>query len=151
MMGGVDTNIPPLYRGQMLAIDKFESRIKVGENGCIVWPNKNPEGYSYMWINKKTIGAHRFIWEFFNGKIPKGLEVDHLCMNRSCVNTDHLEIVTHSENVKRCKTIKAFCKHGHVKDGYTKAGIYCKKCKALNQAKYRIRRDSQQSEDWLCL
>lgn len=136
----------------MLAIDKFESKIKVGNNGCIVWPNKNPEGYSYIWVNKRAIGAHRFIWEFINGAIPEGLEIDHTCMNRSCVNIDHLDIVTHSENMKRCKKAKNVCKYGHTKDGLTKHGIYCKQCKVRNQVNYRSRKkQSQPTLGGLCL
>ena len=45
--------------------------------------------------------AHRAYWIEANGPIPDGLELDHLCRNRSCVNVDHLEAVTHSENMRR--------------------------------------------------
>jgi hypothetical protein len=45
--------------------------------------------------------AHRFAYEFVHGKIPAGLEIDHLCGNKLCVNPQHLELVTHQENCKR--------------------------------------------------
>lgn len=45
--------------------------------------------------------AHRFAYELSVGPIPEGLELDHLCRNRRCVNPAHLEPVTHSENMRR--------------------------------------------------
>lgn len=45
--------------------------------------------------------AHRVVYEALVGPIPEGLELDHLCRNPSCVNPDHLEPVTHAENMRR--------------------------------------------------
>jgi hypothetical protein len=45
--------------------------------------------------------AHRVLYEAMRGPIPDGLELDHLCGNRGCVNPGHLEPVTHIENVAR--------------------------------------------------
>jgi hypothetical protein len=44
---------------------------------------------------------HRVSWVLTNGPVPDGLELDHLCRQRSCCNPDHLEAVTHLENVRR--------------------------------------------------
>lgn len=45
--------------------------------------------------------AHRYAYELFVGPIPDEWEVDHLCRVRSCVNPDHLEVVTLRENRRR--------------------------------------------------
>lgn len=45
--------------------------------------------------------AHRIFWERDNGPVPAGLDLDHLCRNRACVNPVHLEPVTRSQNLRR--------------------------------------------------
>jgi len=45
--------------------------------------------------------VHREIYELFVGPIPDGLDIDHLCGNKGCINPEHLEPVTRSENVRR--------------------------------------------------
>lgn len=65
---------------------------------CLVWQRGfNQKGYGL--INGR--GAHRVLWEKEHEAIPDGYELDHLCRVRSCVNLDHLEVVTHAENVRR--------------------------------------------------
>ncbi len=57
--------------------------------------------------------AHRAVYEFLVGDIPEGLDLDHLCRNRSCVNPDHLEPVTRIENMKRASKRRTSCPRGH--------------------------------------
>jgi hypothetical protein len=45
--------------------------------------------------------AHQLAYWLANGPIPKGMELDHLCYNPSCVRPTHLEVVTHDENIRR--------------------------------------------------
>lgn len=44
---------------------------------------------------------HRVVWQMLVGPIPDGMDLDHLCRVRHCVNPDHLEPVTRSENLRR--------------------------------------------------
>jgi hypothetical protein len=59
----------------------------------------------------RTVGgrfalAHRVAYEQHNGPIPDGMEVGHLCGNPACVRPDHLEAVSHAENVRRGRATK---------------------------------------------
>lgn len=78
--------------------------IKVSpETGC--WNRDlkgRPGGYTKIRTgNRRRPFAHRFCYEMFYGKIPEGLDLDHLCRNPGCVNPSHLEPVTHKENCRR--------------------------------------------------
>lgn len=83
-------------------------RIEIGGHptGCHVWRGfKDRNGYG-AFTPRKSSGirmgvAHRFVYAHFVGPIPKGMTLDHLCANPSCVNPSHLEPVTLRENVRR--------------------------------------------------
>lgn len=89
---------------------------------CWIWQlSKSEPGYgnAYNPKTRKKTKAHRMMYERVKGPIPEGLEIDHLCRVPSCVNPDHLEAVTHYENVMRGKSPLAryakatHCIHGH--------------------------------------
>lgn len=77
----------------------------VGILGCWIWKGPvAPNGYGQMPSRANEYGerlAHRASYRFHVGPIPDGLEIDHLCRVRCCVNPAHLEAVTHSVNILR--------------------------------------------------
>jgi len=72
------------------------------ETGCWLWDGNKRNGYGRFKINgDRTRSAHRASYEFHIGEIPEGMVSDHLCRNPSCINPDHLEVVTLKENIRR--------------------------------------------------
>ncbi len=78
------------------------------DTGCWLWAGHiNHLGYGTMHVEG---GANRFahclIYEAHRGPVPDGAELDHLCRTTRCVNPDHLEPVTHAENIRRGEATK---------------------------------------------
>lgn len=90
---------------------QFFDRVVFAESGCWEWiGSRNRDGYGTF----SGTAAHRLAIEIFRGPITPGLEIDHLCRNRCCVRPDHLEVVTHAENVRRSEpATKTHCVNGH--------------------------------------
>lgn len=88
--------------------------------GCWLWSGRLTEkGYGRCHIEGKERRVHRYIFEKTNGPVPDGMELDHLCRVRHCVNPEHLEVVTSRVNILRGKSLaalnaaKTHCKRGH--------------------------------------
>ena len=115
----------------------------VTECGCWVWiGGKSLCGYGRVKVQGSRIAkpTHRVIYELFNGKIPKGLEPDHICNLRCCVNPNHIEPKTHAENMARnAHARKTHCKRGHEftpeNTGHYKGSRHCRKCDVLAHQK----------------
>lgn len=80
-------------------------------NRCWPWTGWfNANGYAMLSFRTKqgrTRRAHRIAFELLRGPIPEGLELDHVCRNRGCVNPWHLDAVSHQENLRRRKLTPA--------------------------------------------
>lgn len=118
-------------------------------DGCVVWVGSISNGYGRFRVNGRTAPAHYYL----AGSPPVGLEWDHLCRNRACVWPEHLEAVSHSENVRRGETPRlaaarqqalTHCPQGHpysgdnliARNGWRK----CRTCKRVIQSRWKANR-----------
>lgn len=100
-------------------LDRFMDKFICLPLGCWLWIASVSSGYGYFQYAGKREPAHRVSYKLFRGSIPKGLQIDHLCRVRRCVNPEHLEAVTVRENVLRGNgptarhARKTHCPRGH--------------------------------------
>lgn len=126
-------------RGPLL--ERFEHFTMPEPNtGCWLWNGEiTLWGYGHLSYAGRKLRAHRVSYELFKGPIPVGLEIDHLCRVRCCVNPDHLEAVTRSANMRRSPLImrrgRTHCKNGHPYDGWHSDGYRI--CRTCNRQAYR--------------
>ena len=80
----------------------------VPPSGCWVWTGPlNNSGYGSVYYNGHVWLVHRLSHDVLVGPIPPGLTVDHLCKVRTCVNTDHMELVDLRTNILRGSSLQA--------------------------------------------
>jgi hypothetical protein len=120
--------------------DAFFNKIEVTDDHWYWRGYTSPKGYgTFGWNNQHQI-AHRFAYEHWVGPIPEGLEIDHTCKVRNCVNPAHLEPVTTLVNQHRANPPKTHCINGHE---YTEQNTrYVKnnkrQCRMCARERYRV-------------
>lgn len=127
------------------ALERFHEKYEVVPSGCWMWSGmRYRNGYAGLWDGKKNVLAHRFAHMHLIGPIPEGVEIDHTCNERACVNPAHFELVDHAENRRRSRERKLTCTNGHAFDEantyWFRGNRYCRKCRNENEKRsYRKR------------
>lgn len=126
---------------------RFAAKVAETET-CWLWTGAiNGHGYGHIKVDGRMVYAHRVAYEMSAGPIPAGLDLDHLCRNRRCVNPEHLEPVDRATNTMRGEGVTAkhsrqtHCKRGHPFDEantYTfRTGRICRACRRARDAERR--------------
>jgi hypothetical protein len=154
-------------------IERFWAKVVIkSSDDCWPWTAyTTPDGYGQFGLRYGLFLAHHVAYEFMIGPIPEELEIDHTCHSeavaagtceggstcphRRCTNPAHMEVVTHSENVRRGALAvgnarKTHCVAGHPYDEantYVRpdGGRHCKTCHRENERKNRPQRRNRQS------
>lgn len=124
-------------------IERFLDKVEITED-CWLWRASMRNQYGGFDVDGKTRAAHRVSYELFVGPVPDGLQLDHLCCNKSCVNPAHLEPVTPGENIKRAWRVSGrvkVCKRGHaMTPENTEANGHKRRCLACRQFRSKLYR-----------
>jgi hypothetical protein len=131
----------------------FERRyVQNANTGCWLWQGYlNKDGYGKFSLSGRVYKAHQAAMVLFGRDVPQGAEIDHKCRVRHCVNPDHLEAVTHRENVRRgdigkWQRVKTHCKSGHPLSGKnlyvgSDGFRYCRTCRMRWAREYNRRKE----------
>ena len=91
----------------VIEIAKFWASVDKSGN-CWTWTaGKSDTGYGQCRFKGRKVGSHRASYEIAKGRIPTGMQIDHTCHNRGCVNPDHLRLATHKENAENVAGARA--------------------------------------------
>lgn len=134
---------------------RFWSKVNM-DQPCWLWTGSlGDNGYGRFSDGERLVVAHRWSYEMAKGPVPEGLDLDHLCRVRNCVNPDHLEPVTRSENNLRgiaARGTPTHCRRGHEmtpENFYQRPGGYrvCRKCKKAGDLRRRVRKAEERKSN----
>lgn len=135
-------------------VERLWNRYEVREDGCWI-SGYSTASHGYAQIGWKEGGerrlwlAHRIAWYATHGDIPDGMTVDHICRTRTCINPDHLRLMTNWDNARRNNQGGSddypsdwSCKRNHGFEHRSKVTRACLKCHKLHNEKYLRRKKS---------
>ncbi|MEU3160041.1 HNH endonuclease signature motif containing protein [Streptomyces griseoincarnatus] len=100
--------------------ERFWNKVTEAQGGCWLWSAETDrDGYGRFKVNGVKQAAHHVAYQLLVGPIPSGLQLDHLCRVRNCVQPAHLEPVTNRVNALRGRgptavnATKTHCPQGH--------------------------------------
>ena len=152
---------PNALRRLLARIERYS--VPEPNSGCVLWIGElNGQDYaripvgSHKYGKRRRILVHRFMFELANGPLHPGLEPDHKCRVRCCIEPNHMEAVTRSLNTKRGwdalsdrsrprrAPLKTRCAHGHPLSGrnlYVTADgrRHCRTCALRRGREHRAR------------
>lgn len=131
-------------------MERFFAKVVKHEGGCWEWVGARSGGYGQIKVvGRGTVRAHVLSYEHHIGPVGSGLELDHTCRNRRCVNPAHLEPVTHKVNMLRSEApairlhLAKVCKAGHaIVEGnlsWDGKGYRCLICHKEYIRRYRVK------------
>jgi len=124
------------------------------DGDCMIWQGTaRVNGYGVTVYMGKQTTTHRIMYQLHTGQpVPDGVEVDHICNNRRCINPAHLQAVSHTENMRLARERRTTCRAGHEwnddntyitfikrKQGGLREQRYCRVCRAIAQQNFRER------------
>ena len=126
---------------------RFWDKVEILPDGCWIWTGAiQGHGYAHFSIKRcVAVRAHKWLWEQFNGPLPKGMHLHHKCGKKHCVNPAHLvaasprdHILLHPESVTAKEIAQESCKRGHPFDYIDSEGKRsCHICEAANRREKR--------------
>lgn len=148
-------------RGRLTAnpFIRFFDYVEMDTDGCWIWIGSTVSsgGYGLFSYLGRYVLSHRWAYEQLRGKIPDGLQLDHLCRRPACVNPWHLEPVTQYENWRRGEgasvlsahqkhlASKTHCPHGHPYSGDnlyiqpSNGARICRACARRRRSEYTLK------------
>jgi hypothetical protein len=138
-------------------VQRFEGKLVPGPGDCWTWQgNRDRDGYGRFKVRGTEWRAHRWSYTYHVSDIPDGLQLDHLCRNRSCVNPHHLDPVTNKVNILRGETVTGAlaaamsCPNGHEYTEENTIRLFrateqrwsrrCRECKVANNRREDVQR-----------
>jgi hypothetical protein len=134
-------------------VGRFFAKVAEDEGGCWIWTAyRDPKGYGrFQYGAKDARLAYSVSYGLLVGQVPEGLELDHLCRVKACVNPYHLDPVPLQVNMRRRAGLKTHCPQGHPytpENSYMPpaGGTVCRTCKKRTQHAVKEREKATRRE-----